>query len=314
MGGADGDLLVLRALGLGDLLTGVPALRGLRRAFPARRLVLAAPPAVGGWMRDLGVVDEVLPTRDLEPLTWDRTGHVAVDLHGKGPASHRLLLATRPERVVAWGCGEVDHDGPTWRLDEHEVERWCRLVRGVGGDCGPEDLRLGDPGPRVGADEVLIHPGAAFPSRCWPVDRWADLADRLVRDGHRVVVTGSAGERDLAETVLLGLPPERARSTAGDLELPGLADLVGGARLVVCGDTGVAHVATAYGTPSVLLFGPTPPQWWGPAIDPALHTVLWHGDLARRGDPHGRTVDPALAAITLDEVTAAVEGILTRTA
>ena len=49
-------VLALRALGLGDALTGVPALRGLRRAFPGHRLVLAAPAGVGGWLRDLGRV------------------------------------------------------------------------------------------------------------------------------------------------------------------------------------------------------------------------------------------------------------------
>ena len=88
----------------------------------------------------------------------------------------------------------------------------------------------------------------------------------------------------------------RVRSLAGTLDLPGLADVVGRARLLVCGDTGVAHLATALGTPSVLLFGPVSPARWGPAVDPHLHTVLWHGDGA--GDPHGPEVDPALAAVT----------------
>jgi ADP-heptose:LPS heptosyltransferase len=199
------------------------------------------------------------------------------------------------------------------------VARWSRMVEeSAGAPSNPEELRLA---PRRGAPdalevgpdaEVLLHPGAAFGSRRWPADRWAHVADRLVRQGHRVVVTGSDAERDLADAVLLGLPEDRARSAAGRLDLPDLADLVLRSRAVVCGDTGVAHVATAYGTPSVLLFGPTPPQWWGPAIDPDLHTVLWHGDLAAPGDPHGSEVDPALAAITLDEVNEAVDALLAR--
>jgi ADP-heptose:LPS heptosyltransferase len=79
------------------------------------------------------------------------------------------------------------------------------------------------------------------------------------------------------------------------------------AGLVLCGDTGVAHLATAYATRSVLLFGPTPPDRWGPVIDPELHTVLWHGNERRSsvGDPHAASIDPLLADISVDEVLAA---------
>jgi ADP-heptose:LPS heptosyltransferase len=65
------QVLALRALGLGDALTGVPALRGLRRRWPAARLVLAAPPGPGGWLRDLGLVDAVLPAAGIAPLAPD---------------------------------------------------------------------------------------------------------------------------------------------------------------------------------------------------------------------------------------------------
>lgn len=308
-------VLALRALGLGDALTGVPALRGLRRAFPGHRLVLAAPAGLGAWLRELGVVDDVLPATGLTPLPRAAPGgHVAVNLHGRGPQSHRLLQATRPERLVGFAAPEAGHDGPPWRTDEHEVDRWCRLVRSAGGTCGREDLRLdvlpadAPPGGHAGA--VVLHPGAASGSRRWPVDRWSAVAAWLVDHGHDVVVTGGPDEVDLARRAVAGLPSVRARAVAGALDLPGLASTVASARLLVCGDTGVAHVATAVGTPSVLLFGPTPPRWWGPAVDVDRHTVLWHGHPDRPGDPHGRDVDPALAAVTTEEVVAAVERLL----
>ncbi|GAA1625286.1 glycosyltransferase family 9 protein [Georgenia ruanii] len=331
-GGPDGDVLVLRALGLGDALTGIAPLRGVRRAWPRRRIVLAAPAGVGGWLRGLGVVDAVLPTTAVETLDGVRLdpaglrpGHVAVNLHGRGPQSHRVLAATHPARLVAFANAEAGHDGPPWRTGEHEVTRWCRLVRSAGGACDAEDLRLPvPPGPRT---TVVLHPGAASAARRWPVRRWSALARRLVAAGHQVLLTGSAGEADVCGEVLAGAsaggtPVEASgaapangprttppiRSLTGTLDLSDLADVVGRARLVVCGDTGVAHLATALGTPSVLLFGPVSPAAWGPAVDPHLHTVLWHGDGA--GDPHGTTVDPALAAIGADEAWAAVERAL----
>jgi uncharacterized protein YjbJ (UPF0337 family) len=71
---------------------------------------------------------------------------------------------------------------------------------------------------------------------------------------------------------------------------------------VLCCDTGVAHLATAYRTPSVVLFGPTPPGEWGPPPDRPQHRVLWRGG---RGDPHADAPDPGLLAIAVEDVLAA---------
>ena len=304
-------VLVLRALGLGDAVAGIAALRGVRRAWPASRLVLAAPGWLGGWLRGLGIVDHVLHARGLGPLDWppDAVGHIAVNLHGRGPHSHRVLQATSPERLVAFQSLEARHEGPEWRADEHEVERWCRLISAAGGPCGVDDLRL----PRLADrhDDVLVHPGAAFGSRRWPVLRWRSVVRALVRRGHRVIVTGGPSERRICAQVVEG--QDGVGDLSGKLSIPALADLIAGAPLLVCGDTGPAHLATAYGTPSVLLFGPTPPDHWGPAIDAHLHTVLWRGG-RRRGDPQGVELDAGLAAIEVDEVLAAVDALLSERA
>lgn len=316
-------MLVLRALGLGDGLAGVAALRGLRRRWPGSRLVLAAPPGIGGFLLRRGVVDEVLDTVEMDALTPDlwaaRGGHgagqppdVAVDLHGCGPASHRVLQALQPGRLVAWHCPAAGFvDGPEHRLDEQEVDRWCRLVTAAGGPCSPADVLLdlggldagGLPPPPLTGRFAVLHPGAASGSRRWPAQRFAEVGAALAADGWQVVVTGGAGERELTGVVT----PAGGTDLAGELDLDTLASVVAHAGLVVCGDTGVAHLATAYRTPSVLLFGPTPPGWWGPAVDAELHRVLWHGPeiaggLLYRGDPHGADVDPALALVTPAEV------------
>ncbi|HLT84940.1 MAG TPA: glycosyltransferase family 9 protein [Phototrophicaceae bacterium] len=307
-----GDVLVLRALGLGDALTGVAALRGVRRAWPGRRVVLAGPEGIGRWFVRLGLVDAVVPAVGLDaPLpVGGAGGHVAVNLHGRGPQSHALLRATRPARLVAFACAEAPHPAadddvaPAFRDDEHEVARWCRLLAAAGGPCGPADLRLTVEPSDDAAGAVLLHPGAASGSRRWPAERWQELARRLSAAGHRVLVTGSAGEAELCAEVAVDV----GESVAGRHDVPGLAALVAGARLLVCGDTGVAHVGTAVGTPSVLLFGPTPPTTWGPVLDVDRHVVLWHGD--GTGDPHGAGLDPALAAVTVDEVAEAAADLL----
>ena len=110
---------------------------------------------------------------------------------------------------------------------------------------------------------------------------------------------------------LLGVRGQRTSQVeAGTLDLPALTTVIGGSALLVSGDTGVAHLATALSTPSVLLFGPTAPQYWGPAIDSTRHTVLWHGSVDEPGNPHGDVIDPALASITASEVIEAVSDLL----
>jgi ADP-heptose:LPS heptosyltransferase len=301
-------VLILRALGLGDFLTAVPAYRGLRGAFPGHRLVLAAPAPLEPLLPLVGALDRLLPCGELEPVPWAGPApELAVNLHGRGPRSHRVLAGLGADRTVGFRHPEVpDVDGPEWTAGEHEVRRWCRLLESAGIGCDPTDLLIdAPPGAFTGA--VVIHPGAAAPARRWAPDRYAAVAGALAAGGRPVLVTGSAAERRIAESVAAraGLPA--AAVLAGHTGLAALAGVVAHAALLVCGDTGVAHLATALGTPSVLLFGPTPPAQWGPLRDPDRHTVLWDG---AAGDPHGDQMHPGLAAIGVPAVLAAARALL----
>lgn len=312
--------LVLRALGLGDLLAGVPALRALRRGLPDHELVIAMPRSLAPLAELAGIADRVVHRADLGPIDWDGPPpELAVDLHGNGPASKGPLLALDPRRMVAFAGSAPDGrwvPGPEWRDDEHEVHRWCRLVRTtLGIPTDPTDLLIDPPAgvvPDAGPGPVLIHPGAASGARRWPVERFAEVAAWASRFAP-VAVTGSPAERRLAEEVRrrASLPQESV--LAGRTDLVGLAGLVASARLVVCGDTGLAHLASAYRRPSVVLFGPTPPRLWGPPPD-GPHVVLYKGrpDDVRKRDPHGAQPDRRLLQITAPEVIEAAVSLLWR--
>jgi ADP-heptose:LPS heptosyltransferase len=303
---AGGEVLVLRALGIGDLLVAVPALRGLRRAFPGDHLVLAAPAALTELVALTGAVDEVLPTPGLGTLRWPRPApRVAVNLHGSGPESIADLRATDPGRLITHRHPDFpDLDGPQWPDDVHEVDRWCGLLAAHGIDADRADLAIARPAvPSPAPGAVVVHPGAAFPARRWPADRFADVARFFAAAGRPVVVTGSPAERELARSVAgrAGLGEDAV--LAGRTGLAELAALVARAALVVCGDTGIGHLATAYGTPSVVLFGPTPPARWGPPRGRRQHRPLWTGKV---GDPFGADPDPGLLALSVAEVLNAV--------
>jgi ADP-heptose:LPS heptosyltransferase len=308
-----GTVLVLRALGLGDLLTGIPALRGLRRAFPVARIVLATRRDLTSLALFSGAVDEVLPTGALGELRWDRTPpELAVNLHGRGPESIADLLTARPKLMISHRNAAFPAlGGPPWRGELHEVDRWCGLLGSARIACEPEDLGLGRPaGYPYLRDVVVIHPGAASASRRWPPDRFAAVARALSDAGHRILITGSAAEKDLAHTVagLAGL--HESAVLAGELDVLGMVALITDCLLLICGDTGVGHIATATGTPSVLLFGPTPPSRWGPR-GRGPHVAVWAGD---RGDPHGDHPHPGLLLITPSRVLQASQQILAEVA
>jgi ADP-heptose:LPS heptosyltransferase len=303
------EVVVLRALGLGDLLTAVPALRALRRGLPDRCLTLAAPAALIPLAFLSGAVDNVLTTPDLDRLASYGPVDLAFNLHGRGPQSHRALRRLRPRRLYAFAHPEVPEAiGPRWNDHEHEVDRWCRLVTAAGYDADPADLDLPSPSvPSPAPGAVVVHPGAGFPSRRWPPERYAQVVRALVERGETVVVTGGADEEaGRRVAALAGLDP--AADLSGRTSPLELAALVAEARLVLCGDTGVGHLATAYRVPSVLLFGPTPPALWGPPPGRPEHRVLWAG---RTGDPHGRVPDPGLLEISTAQVLAAADQALT---
>lgn len=306
-------LLALRALGLGDLLTAAPALRGLATAFPRHRRVLAAPatmrPLVSLITDGEGrpVVDGLLDTPGLHsPPACAPAVEVAVNLHGRGPESHHLLLSLMPGRLLGFAHPQVAESSgaPRWRAGEHEVQRWCRMLTELGVACDAAELEIDCPSlssslPRDSLGATLLHPGAASAARRWPPERWARLAASERAAGRAVLVSGGPRERELAEAVAVraGLPASSV--LAGQLTLRDLAALVGAAGLVVCGDTGVGHLATALGTPSVLLFGPTSPAEWGPPSERTVHRVLWKG---LRGDPHADAPDQGLLRIGVREV------------
>jgi ADP-heptose:LPS heptosyltransferase len=196
--------------------------------------------------------------------------------------------------------------------EPHEAERALAVVGTLGhrlppGDRGELRVRLdaaAEDEPAVGGPYVVVHPGASVPARAWEPGRNRELVAALADRGHQVVVTGAPGETGLtahvagAEGIDLG----------GRTSFAGLARVLEGARAVVVGNTGPAHLAAAVGTPVVSLFAPTvPTAWWRPWAVP--HELLYvdvpcAGCRARTCPVPGH---PCLSGVRVADVVAAVE-------
>ena len=262
------SVLALRASGMGDLLVAVPALRALGQFAPAGPgpshpgVWVATPRWLHPLVRLVPGVRSPVSVRGLRPA-WAPGRTLAVNLHGSGPQSHAALLALSPAGMLAFRSPGTWADGPTWFEDESERDRWCRLLTwaGIPADSSLVGIRRPKtPSPVPGA--VVLHLGAGDGRRRWPAQRFAEVA-LLVRD-HPVVLTGKAEDLPAAAEVrdACGLDPRNV--LVARLDLRELAALVSGARLVVSGDSGVAHLASAYGVASVTIFGPASPLRWGP--------------------------------------------------
>lgn len=110
-----------------------------------------------------------------------------------------------------------------------------------------------DPFQKPAKPYCVLHVGASSALKRWPAAEWRALAQRLEARGFGVVWSGGRGEEHLVQAI----DPEQHYVTyAGKLDLAQLWALLADAALLVCPDTGVAHLGRHTGTPTVTLFGP----------------------------------------------------------
>jgi ADP-heptose:LPS heptosyltransferase len=325
-------VLVARLDNDGDVLLAGPAIRAVA-ASGAHVVLLCGPrgrraaellPGVGevvcwrapwidpdGHRVDPADVDGLVAT--LRALRLDEA-HVLTSFHQSAlPLALLLRLAGVP-----W-IGAISEDFPGTLLDHrgkdpgdvHEAERALGTVAAAGHHLPPGDdgaLRVdlrGATAPLLGSGPyVVLHPGASVPARAPHPDRARAMGAALVEAGHRVVVTGAPSEAALTAHVAAA----GGEDLGGRTTLAELAAVLAGARAVVVGNTGPAHLAAAVGAPVVSLFAPTvPAARWRPWKVPheLLHVeVPCAGCRARACPVPGH---PCLDDVPVAAVLAAVE-------
>jgi ADP-heptose:LPS heptosyltransferase len=302
-------IAVVRALHLGDMLCAVPALRALRAGYPEAEVTLVGLPCARELTGRLSAyVDDFqefpsfpgIPERPLEPMRLaaylDQVQRspfdLAVQMHGSGSHINEFVALLGARRTAGFArANDVVPDGGCfvpWPEEGTEVERLLAIPRALGcPDTGAElELAVADEdraavrrvlseaGIDAGDAYVCVHPGARFPSRRWPVERFAAAADAIASLGLRVVLTGTLGEVAVTRAVRDGMRTPCADLTAR-LTLGMLAAVVQDAALVLCNDTGMSHVAAAVGTRSVVIASGSEVARWAPAAG-ERHRVLWH--------------------------------------
>ena len=308
---------VLRALHLGDMLCAVPALRALRRALPEAEITLVGLP----WADELArrfpsYLDDFLALPAFPGLpeaggdvhafprflerAQRRRFDLVIQLHGAGDVTNPLAVLLGGGRTAGFFRPGAFCPDPALYLAYpeagHEVRRLLRLTRFL--DCPWQDERLEFPLDERDRGElaaladahdfergeyVCVHPGSRLSSRRWAPEGFAAVADGLAERGLRVVLTGSGDEQPIARRVEAAMTGAAADLT-GQTTLGAVAALLEGARLLVCNDTGISHLAAALGVPSVVVFTVSDPARWAP-LDTSRHHAVTPALVGPRAGP-----------------------------
>jgi heptosyltransferase-2 len=301
--------LVVQTSFLGDTVLTTPLLAQLANrgpvdvvTTPAAATLLANHPAVRTVIpydkrgADRGLIGLWRLARTLRRNSYD----VAFLAQGSWRSSALALLAGIPSRVG------FDTSAGRWlytkrvpyRDDLHHAARLLTLSRPNGREPTEDELRpslVPGEADRAAVDELLTSRGvrdderlvALAPGSVWATKRWPyfpELAQELASDA-RVVIVGSEADAPLARAIVVASP--NAIDTTGQLPLLASAELIGRCAAIVTNDSAPMHLASAMGTPTIAVFGPTVPEFGFGPLSPRA-TVVGHNALpCRPCDRHG---------------------------
>jgi lipopolysaccharide heptosyltransferase I len=332
------NILMVRLGALGDIVHALPAAAALRAAMPDARIDWLVDAKHRALLDVVTGLDRIVTVEGRSVAAWAdvvrRLRQVpydaALDLQGlmKSAVLARASGAARVAGFSIWHLREKgarpfysDTDGfssddERQAAHRHVIYKNLHLLRVLGVQTERIVFPIVDiesAGARAmqqaggGGPFALLNPGAAWPNKRWPAERFGEVAAflREIR-GLRSVVAWGPGDEALARAVV-----DASDGAASAAPPTGIADLIALSRLAslcVSGDTGPLHLAAAVGTPVVAIFGPTDPERNGPWL-PEDVVITRYGSCGCHYDRRCRraTAEWCLEDVSVAEVTAAIQ-------
>jgi lipopolysaccharide heptosyltransferase II len=294
------NILCIRLDNLGDILMTTPAIRALKECVKGRKITLLASTAGALIAKHIPDIDDVIVfdtpwEKNTEGLSGNLLNGIVEKIKERNfdaavlftvysqnplPAAMLCFMAEIPR--VAGYCRENPYKLITdWLPDKeplyeikHEVNRQLDLVNMLGAsaesDCMSLKVTEGSikniyrklevMGVDIKKKSVIIHPGVSEPKRQFPVTSFAEAAKKIINElDYQVILTGVKSEKELADHIA-GKAGRHAFSLAGLLNVEELIALIKSSLMVIANNTGPVHIASAVGTPVVVLYALTNPQ------------------------------------------------------
>jgi ADP-heptose:LPS heptosyltransferase len=303
------NILVIDFGQLGDVVLSLPALRNIRERFPEARITVAVGKPGGEIVRLSGYADDTLDVdrvalRDGSKLLsiakiFKLVGQVrragfdfVIDLHSLSEtnllgflsgAPHRLY-SRRPGRSIDF-LANFQPRPPAEAKEKHIVDRYLDVLKPLGVERPARTPQLKtNPAADVSVETLLkkvkaqsgalligIFPGAGHEGRRWPLERFADLADHLIRNNRVRVIVFAGPEETALIPQMKSLFPDATIFFDG-LTIQQLASAQARLTLFISNDTGPMHIAAAVGTPVIALLDRPTPHGFIPIGD--LHRII----------------------------------------
>lgn len=285
---ADPRFLIVRLGSLGDIVHTFPAVSALRQSFRASQITWLTHPRWESLVGSSELASEIWATetrsvaslREIIARIRREQFTVAIDYQGLWKSAALPLFGGIPRRIGfssqtirEWGVPILYTDRVRCQTT-HIAEQNGELSQRAGASTtvAPFTLQVSaqdDAAVRellrgVGVERyVLLSPGGGWRSKCWPPERFGQLAQQIGNALNlRCVLNYGPGEDQLVEAVKAASGDAEPIAYCGSVEK--LMALARNAECIVGGDTGPLHLAVALGTPSVSVYGPTDPQRNGP--------------------------------------------------
>ena len=286
-------VLVVKLRSIGDTILATPSLFALRRFLPDAQIDILLEDWVAPVLEGSDLVDNVIKV-DASRLTTMRSLRrqkydVAINLHGGTTATFFVRASGARHRV---GYSHYQYSflynhllssaKDFWKQEKvHSAEQQLALIGSVGvpvddrpksqlglSHAAVESLqrRFADPALRIPHSAfALLHPGTAFFTKQWSPQNFARTAEYLAKAGYSVIAVGSRGEPNILDELRDDAAVPVA--TFDDLTLPEITALASKASVFVGNDSGIAHIAAAVRTPTVVMFGSSNRDHWRPWTD-----------------------------------------------
>jgi len=328
-------VLVVKLRSIGDTVLATPSLFALRRFLPNAQIDILLEEWVAPLLQGSDLIDNVITVGESGPSKLvvarelrRRKYDVAFNQHG-GTTATFFVRASGAQHRVGYAHYQysflynhlLSSAKDFWRRDKvHSAEQQLALLGfiGVPVDDRPKSrLTVTDKGRTARVTEwhergpyALLHPGTAFFTKQWSPENFARTADFLAAKGFSVIALGSKDETNVLDQL-------RTAATVpvtafDDLSLPEITALASKAVVFVGNDSGIAHIAAAVNTPTVVIFGSSNRDHWRPWTHAPNETVYeeFHCQPCAGYECKEFGDAPCIRSVTTDAVFAAIDRVL----